>query len=82
MRKDGSYVGRSAPEIDVLEATIIDHVGFVCHVSILFNGPILTVSRCLCRLNSLPSTFVCSVLLVSLSDHFGRLPTLGIKARL
>lgn len=71
MRKDGSYVGRSAPEIDVLEATIIDHVGFVCHVSILFNGPILTVSRCLCRLNSLPSTFVCSLLLVNLSNHFG-----------
>lgn len=32
MRKDGSYVGRAAPEIDVLEATIIDHVPWVCTI--------------------------------------------------
>ena len=30
MRKDGTYVGRSAPEIDVLEATIVDGVSLVC----------------------------------------------------
>lgn len=29
MRKDGSYVGRSAPEIDVLEATVTDGIGHV-----------------------------------------------------
>ncbi|KAF9525037.1 beta-glucan synthesis-associated protein KRE6 [Crepidotus variabilis] len=28
MRKDGTYVGRSAPEIDVVEATIIDDIGY------------------------------------------------------
>lgn len=27
MRKDGSYVGRSAPEIDVFEATVNANVG-------------------------------------------------------
>lgn len=29
MRPDGSYVGRAAPEIDVLEATVTDGVGYV-----------------------------------------------------
>jgi len=29
MRPDGSYVGRSAPEIDVLEATVTDGIGYV-----------------------------------------------------
>jgi len=29
MRKDGSYVGRSSPEIDVLEAIVTDGVGYV-----------------------------------------------------
>ncbi|KAF4618464.1 hypothetical protein D9613_009885 [Agrocybe pediades] len=29
MRKDGSYVGRAAPEIDVLEATVTDGIGHV-----------------------------------------------------
>lgn len=29
MREDGSYVGRSAPEIDVMEATVIDSIGYV-----------------------------------------------------
>ncbi|KAF8965030.1 glucosidase [Flammula alnicola] len=29
MRADGSYVGRAAPEIDVLEATVTDAVGYV-----------------------------------------------------
>ena len=29
MRKDGSYVGRAAPEIDVLEAIVTDGVGYV-----------------------------------------------------
>jgi beta-glucanase (GH16 family) len=28
MKKDGSYVGRAAPEIDVIEATIIDGIGY------------------------------------------------------
>jgi len=29
MHSDGTYVGRSAPEIDVFEAQITDSVGFV-----------------------------------------------------
>lgn len=29
MRSDGSYVGRAAPEIDVLEATVTDGIGYV-----------------------------------------------------
>ncbi|KAF8155740.1 glycoside hydrolase family 16 protein [Crassisporium funariophilum] len=29
MRKDGSYVGRAAPEIDIIEATVTDGVGHV-----------------------------------------------------
>lgn len=29
VRSDGSYVGRSAPEIDVVEATIIDGIPYV-----------------------------------------------------
>jgi len=29
MRKDGSYVGRAAPEIDVMEAIVTDGVGYV-----------------------------------------------------
>ncbi len=29
MRKDGTYVGRAAPEIDILEATVTDGVGYV-----------------------------------------------------
>ncbi|KAH6912592.1 beta-glucan synthesis-associated protein KRE6 [Coprinopsis sp. MPI-PUGE-AT-0042] len=29
MRRDGTYVGRSAPEIDIIEATIVDGIGEV-----------------------------------------------------
>jgi beta-glucan synthesis-associated protein KRE6 len=29
VRKDGTYVGRSAPEIDIIEATITDGIGEV-----------------------------------------------------
>ncbi|KAF9485084.1 glucosidase [Pholiota conissans] len=29
MRSDGSYVGRAAPEIDALEATVTDQIGYV-----------------------------------------------------
>jgi hypothetical protein len=29
MRSDGSYVGRAAPEIDVLEATVTNGIGYV-----------------------------------------------------
>lgn len=29
MKSDGSYVGRAAPEIDIIEATIHDGVGYV-----------------------------------------------------
>jgi hypothetical protein len=33
MHADGTYVGRAAPEIDVIEAIVTDGVGMVCHVS-------------------------------------------------
>jgi hypothetical protein len=29
MKSDGSYVGRASPEIDIIEATIHDGVGYV-----------------------------------------------------
>lgn len=32
MRKDGSYVGRAAPEIDIIEATVTEGVGHVSRV--------------------------------------------------
>jgi len=38
-RKDGSYVGRSAPEIDIFEATVESDGGKVCTIhSVLFNS--------------------------------------------
>jgi len=41
MRADGSYVGRAAPEIDVLEAIVTDGVGMVCHVSCVVTLPLI-----------------------------------------
>lgn len=41
MHTDGSYVGRAAPEIDVIEAIVTDGVGMVCHISRELNLPLI-----------------------------------------
>lgn len=41
MRADGSYVGRAAPEIDVIEAIVTDGVGMVCHISLVITLPLI-----------------------------------------
>lgn len=55
MRSDGSYVGRSAPEIDVFEATIDPDGGKVCYFFSHDFWTVLNESACryLCQLNGL-----------------------------
>jgi hypothetical protein len=41
MRADGSYVGRAAPEIDVIEAIVTAGVGMVRHISLVLIYPLI-----------------------------------------
>ena len=52
VKADGSYVGRSAPEIDVFEALIDADGGKVCHAFMILDCFEL-FHRCLCQLNGL-----------------------------
>ena len=52
MRSDGSYVGRSAPEIDVFEALVDPDGGKVC-TSLMILDRVERVRRCLCQPNGL-----------------------------
>lgn len=45
MRPDGSYVGRAAPEIDVLEATVTDGIGYVSERFLCFDTSIGLITR-------------------------------------
>jgi len=45
MRPDGSYVGRAAPEIDVLEATVTDGIGYVRERFLCFDTSIGLITR-------------------------------------
>jgi hypothetical protein len=38
MKSDGTYVGRAAPEIDALEATVTDGIGYVGLILVFFYG--------------------------------------------
>ena len=51
VRSDGSYVGRSAPEIDVFEALIDPDGGKVCTSSFLILDCVERVRRCPCQRN-------------------------------
>ena len=53
VRSDGSYVGRSAPEIDVFEALIDPDGGKVCTSFFLIPDCVERVRRCLCQPNGL-----------------------------
>jgi hypothetical protein len=54
VRSDGSYVGRSAPEIDVFEALIDPDGGKVCtSLRIMILDCVERVRRCLCQPNGL-----------------------------
>ena len=52
MRSDGSYVGRSAPEIDVFEALVNPDGGKVCTYLMILDYD-EQVHRCLCQPNGL-----------------------------
>ena len=71
---DGSYVGRSVPEIDVFEALIGPDGGQVC-TSFTLLDCIEPYRRCLCQLNGLHIMFALS------SDQFGGLCWIYVSGR-
>lgn len=45
MRSDGSYVGRSAPEIDIFEATAYKGIGGKVRENFFFGCPVCVVAH-------------------------------------